>query len=150
MKLLIEHQIFADHYQFYVFDGDLSPYENMEKWSDEAVKKGYISGSHAIGIGTVAHFNNHRVNVYINDYIRENSKADITHNHELTITSGTIKLTSPAYTKTEEPKSTIPNGVYNVTIIGFNLGKEDEDDLSDEELLQRDDLERYEIHLAKK
>ncbi len=46
--------MFADHYQFYVLDGECSPYEAAEAWSDEAVKRGYIDGEQSIRISTIA------------------------------------------------------------------------------------------------
>ena len=51
----MEHrfEIFADYLQSYLQDDDINATDHMQDWSDEAVERLLITGSHAIGVGTV-------------------------------------------------------------------------------------------------
>lgn len=54
-----QHRIFADHYQFYVFDAGTDPYEIDEEWSDEVINKGFLQGKHSVHVVTFGDYNDH-------------------------------------------------------------------------------------------
>ena len=141
MTLLLRHRMFADHYQFYVFDSDSGPCSVTEQWSSEAVKRGYLVGRHAIHVGTKAHLNDHRVDLYLSHSPATRDGAEVFHELSIDLSSGKVRLSSPAYIDTDEPEAILPPGPYEVFIRGFNLGVETEDELEDDEYLARSDLD---------
>ena len=50
----MEHrfEIFADYFQFYLQDDDVSFGEQSQDWSERAVEKMLVTGPHLIGVGT--------------------------------------------------------------------------------------------------
>lgn len=146
------HRIFADHYQFYVFDSDTDPYAVDEQWSDEVLKKGYLQGKNSIHVVTIGDFNDHAVTIHkgaSSEVLPEGGHDVIT---EITINSGKVRLSSPAYDRDDEPEFNIGAGVYKLTIRCLNSGKEDPDavDLEDQEFFKLEHLERYELYFDPK
>ncbi|WP_027967456.1 hypothetical protein [Halomonas halocynthiae] len=148
-----QHRIFADHYQFYVFDSEADPYAIDEEWSDEVLKKGYLQGKRTIHVVTVGDYNDHAVTIHKghpSEVLPEGGHGATT---EITIYSGKVKLSSPAYGYDDEPEFNIGAGVYKLTIRSLNSGKEYPDaveDLEDKEFFKLEHLERYELYFEPK
>ncbi len=62
------YRIFADHYQFYIYDSDYDHYSDERlNWVSATAKDfGYISTEKAIYVKTVSDLNDHRIRVFIN------------------------------------------------------------------------------------
>lgn len=148
-----QHRIFADHYQFYVFDSDSDPYAVDEEWSDEVLKKGYLQGKNSIHVVTIGDYNDHAVAIHNgapSEALPEGGHDAIA---EITINSGKVKLSSPSYGRDNEPEFTIGVGVYKLTIRSLNSGKEDPyavENLEDQEFFKLEHLERYELYFEPK
>jgi len=148
-----QHRIFADHYQFYVFDSDTDPYAVNEEWSDEVIKKGYLQGKNCIHIVTVGDFNDHAVTIHKGAPSEGLPVGGHDATTEITLESGKIKLSSPAYGSDDEPEFDIGYGVFKITVRSLNSGVEDPDtveDLEDEEFFKMVHLERYELYFEPK
>lgn len=145
MNKVFTGRIYADYYQFYLFDGNEYYAEDMPGWDEENVSKGYISNGRIIYLGTRAHFHNHWLDVYLSDQTPSFDECERALSLNLKITSGKLGIASPLDTIADID---IKEGSYIAYILAFNLTKEDENELSDEELEQRTDLERYTIVLV--
>ena len=148
-----QHRIFADHYQFYVFDSETDPYDIDEEWSDEILKKGYLQGKSSIHIVTVGDYNDHAVTIHKGRPSAELPEGGHDAITEITIKSGKVKLSSPAYGSEEEPEFNIGSGEFEVIIRSLNSGSEDPDsveDLEDNDFFKLEHLERYELYFEPK
>lgn len=148
-----QHRIFADHYQFYVFDSEADPYQVGDEWSDEVIKKGFIQGKYSVHIVTVGDCNDHAVVLYLGG--PRNDLPEGCHDAiaEIRIDSGKVKLSSPAYGRDTEPEFNINPGIYKLTIRTLNPGVEDPDaveGISDDEFFGLKHLERYELYFEPK
>ncbi|MEO0593009.1 MAG: hypothetical protein AAFZ38_05460 [Myxococcota bacterium] len=66
---------------------------------------------------------------------------------QVPLPGGSLTVASPSSVGTSTPSVMVTPGVYRVIVRGYALGEESDDELSDHEILSRDDLERYEIIL---
>lgn len=57
--------MFADHYQFFIYDSECDPYEIDDEWSEEIIRKGYLQGVNSIHVVSTGDFNDHAVAVYL-------------------------------------------------------------------------------------
>jgi hypothetical protein len=152
MKKIYSGRIFADHYQFYIFDSKENYFEDMQDWNEENSKQGYISNGRTIYLGTKAHLNDHWLNVYLSESTPSFDDCDRALSLNIQISSGVLGI---ATTLDEVARITLNKGAYISYILGFNLGVDqdsledmNEEPLSDEELEKRADLERYSIVLV--
>ncbi|QTN41447.1 hypothetical protein [Marinobacter salsuginis] len=148
-----QHRIFADHYQFYVFDSLADPLAVDEEWSEEVVKRGYLKGRSSIHIVTVGDYNDHAVSIHLGRPEEALPEGGHDATTEIKIESGKVKLSSPAYVSGEEPVFHVGSGVFELTIRSLNLGKEDPDaaeELDDRDFFKLAHLERYELYFAPK
>ena len=144
VKKLNAVRVFADNFQFYVYDPSKDPFEPMPEIDDEQSKRGWTRNENSIWYFTVGELNDHRVDIFLGDTFQENSEAERLLVHNLSIESGSFAI----YDHEEDSKVEVPAGDYAVYLQAFNLGVEDDDEeLEDEEFFKRDDLERYEILL---
>ncbi|MGO2010994.1 MAG: hypothetical protein ACTH7Q_02600 [Pseudoalteromonas sp.] len=148
-----KHRIFADHYQFYVFDSEADPHDIDEKWSDEVLKKGYLKGKSSVHIVTAGDYNDHAVTIHKgrpSEKVPKDGHDAVT---EITIKSGKLKLSSPAYGSEDEVEFNIGSGIFELTIRSLNLGSEEPDtveDLDDSGFFKLVHLERYELYFEPK
>jgi len=148
-----QHRIFADHYQFYVFASETDPHELDEEWSDEIIKKGYLQGRSSIHVVTVGDYNDHAVSIHMGRPSGQVPEGGHDATTEISLKSGKVKLSSPAYCSEDEPEFDIGAGVFELTIRSLNSGSEDPDaveDLQDSDFFKMEYLERYELYFAPK
>jgi hypothetical protein len=146
MKQIATLRIFADHYQFWIYDGEKNPFEPLLDYTDESVERGWARSAHAISFGTRAHLNDHRLDVFLcnsNPRLIGYDRATV---HPLTVSS---RL---AIHDTEEALSVdLPKREYSLVMAAYNLSKEpsfDEEKLDDDAFLRRLDWERYELYIC--
>jgi hypothetical protein len=146
MKKVATLRIFADHYQFWAYDGDKNPFEPLPTYTEESVERGWTRTVHAISFSTRAHLNDHRLDVFASDSVPKLVGCERATVHSLTVTS---RL---AIYDTEEALSIdLTKGEYSLVLAAYNLGKEpdpNDDALDDDAFLNRLDWERYELYIC--
>lgn len=143
MNQIYTGRIFADHYQFYIFDAREDFFEDMPDWDEENARKGYITNGQTIYLGTRAHFHDHWLDVYVSDHAPSFDNCERALAINIKIASGELGIATPIDSVANIP---IKEGSYYIAyILGFNIGVDSEDELTDEELEKRTDFERYTI-----
>jgi hypothetical protein len=145
MNKILSRSIFADHYQFYVYDSTERWWETVADWSDESLRRGYLSSGRSIHLGTVADLNNHWLEVYLSSNIPDLDECERALAFNFSITSGILSILGLA--DEEESKINVENGDYVLYILAFNLGV-DCREMDDEKLEQMTDIEKYKIILV--
>lgn len=153
-------RVYADHYQFYIYDSKVDPFANLPEWSQETVDRGYIANDHVLHISTRAHLNDHWVELWINNEPPDTSTFDRSFCVTMNIVSGRILIRGPVDMDDDVYGVNISPDIYTVYVLTRNLGvdqfstdeinKSDDHELTDEEIESRTDLERYKIVFVKK
>jgi hypothetical protein len=149
MDKILSRRIFADHYQFYIYDSTERYWETLGHWPGNTSRRGYMSSGRALGIATVADLNVHWLEVYRNHIAPDLEECERALAFNFSITSGILSILCLA--DEEESTINIENGDYVIYILAYNLGVDeysDSDDVSDKELEQMTDIERYQIVLV--
>ncbi|MGC1396620.1 MAG: hypothetical protein WA828_20345 [Coleofasciculaceae cyanobacterium] len=146
MHQLFSGRIFADHYQFYILDSDPDFYDKMPVWNEENSRKGYITNGRTIYVGTRATFHDHWLDLYLSDNTPSFEECERALALNLNIVSGELEITTT--TGDSEANISLTKGAYIVYVLAFNLGIDSEDYLSDQELENSTDVERYRIVLV--
>jgi hypothetical protein len=135
--------VFADHYQFCLYDAAHDPFTPFPSFGEKEQKEGCSVSKHAIWYFTRAHRNLHRVDIGIANSPVHGSTAERMLVHRLEAPSGRVAI----YQHEEKSDLNLAPGTYSIYTTAYNLGKEKQpgESADDHELLQRDDLERYEI-----
>jgi hypothetical protein len=137
-------KVFADHYQFCLYDMAHDPYSPFPSFGPEEMDKGWTGSKHAVRYFTRAHHNTHRVDIGLANSYAHDPKAERLMVHALDVSSGKLAILGHEADSQVE----LTPGPYTVYARAYNLGEEDAEadpPADDEELLQRDDMERYEI-----
>jgi hypothetical protein len=145
-KKLFAGSIFTDYNQFYLLDGDIKPIDFQDKCKSNTRKHGYETIDGGIRIFTTGGFWVHWIEVFLNEM--PPVIDDCERGFVLSINILTEKLSIATPTSYDDIYMNILPGNYAVYILAYNLGKESDEELSDEELEQRTDLERYKIVLV--
>lgn len=166
MRLLTEFRIFADHYQFFVYDVETEPlpesfFSDPDDYRSDigSYRQGYITDGKTICFGTVAHLNDHWIEVYSSPQAPDFGQAERVIALPLKVASGRVGITDLLYL--HEPKEiSINSGVWTVYLLAFNLGSDqywhrrvarterNPERLSDEQLRANWEFERYRIVLV--
>ncbi len=152
MKHLGSSRIFASNYQLMITDSVKRGITDDINWNDEKVERGYAGDQHTLLVGTEADLNDHWVDLY---------KTDIKPNFDeyqrvlcLHFSSETGKILVLSVIDDEPSiEANIGIGEYTIYFSGNNLGVDqlslgDESELTDSELRDRLDLERYSIFIV--
>jgi hypothetical protein len=140
-------RIFADNYQFLLFDPAADPFRPMPQINEATWRQGWTRNAHALWIFTRAHYNDHRLDVSLADRYQPDPTAARQTVHNLGLPGGSLALF-------EHPKHVrfrVPARAYRVYCRAFNLGSEDSHGMagmSDDELFRHSEWERYEIVLV--
>jgi hypothetical protein len=145
MNKILARSIFADHYQFYIYDSTEDYWKSLGDWPDGTSSRGYMSSERAVGIGTVADLNNHWLEVYLSNIAPDLEECARALAFNFSITSGILSILGLA--DEEESKINIENGDYVLYILAYNLGV-DCREMDDEKIEQMTDIERYQIVLV--
>lgn len=145
MKPDLVLRFFADHYQFFIFDGDSNPFDPIPSYTDETIARGWTRTERALSFVTVGDLNDHRLDVLFSrpSALSGYDRATI---HGLDLRLGSLAL----YDTEDHELAKLSPGYYAIVMVAFNLGAEksaDEYELSDEEFLSRDDWERYAMYV---
>jgi hypothetical protein len=140
-------RIFADHYQFFIYDAGENPFNPSLEYSDETVARGWTRTEHTISFATQAHLNDHRLDVFLGAPPSP-LKADRVTIHPLQVASGSLAL----HDTEETILAQVTPGTYALVLAGYHLGQEQsssDEDLSDDQFLSCLEWERYELYLFK-
>jgi hypothetical protein len=140
-------RVFADHYQFLLFDPATDPFRPFPQINEATSRRGWTRNAHALWIFTRAHLNAHRLDVSLAEQYRPDPSAARQTVHNFHLPGGALAL----FEHPNHVRFRIPPGAYKVHCRAYNLGSEDthgSSDLSDDEFFQHDEWERYEIILV--
>ena len=145
--LIKTDRIFADHYQFYIYDSAYDHYsDDRLQWTDEnRVEFGYLTTDKAIYVNTSAGLNDHRARVYI-DEKPELDRYERVFSRDLAIPSGVLTISAPADSDEDKLNISIAPGNYSVKICSNSIGKDlftfddDGEEMEDEEYFKHDEL----------
>ena len=88
MKHLDTIRIFADHYQFWVYDSEHNPFEPLPEYTDESVNRGWQRTPYAISFTTRAHLNDHKLEIFFCETQPDLNHAERVTAHPMSIGSG--------------------------------------------------------------
>lgn len=159
MLLLASGRIFAEHYQFIVFDSATNPFDNdFPDWNEQSSKLGYCARANAVFVGTVAHLNDHWVEVWLSEKSPNLDPAERVVALPFKVLSGAVFINNIMDIGYEDGiRFSLEPGHYTLYVLAYNLGKDqfevdgfesdpdDDQPLSDQELAAREDLERYKL-----
>jgi hypothetical protein len=140
-------RVFADHYQFLLFDPAADPFRPLPQINEATTRQGWTRNEHALWIFTRAHYNDHRLDVSLADQYRTDPTAARQTVHNLRLPGGLLAL----FEHPGDVRFRVPPGAYRVYCRTYNLGSEDPDGmagLSDDEFFRHSEWERYEIILV--
>jgi len=144
-------RIFASHYQLVICD-DIAAFTEETNWGDGDVVRGFAGNEHFRMVGTEADLNDHWVEVQLADEPPTLEPWDRVTCVSLTCSTGKIHVMSVI---DEMPAISldVPDGEYSVYVAGCNLGVDqnslsEEDELTDQQLAQRKDLEWYRLFIV--
>jgi hypothetical protein len=149
MQKICAGRIFADHYQFSIFDVGVNSADNMPDWTEaETSDLGYITNGRVIYVGTVADLNTHWIEIYLSDLPPDFDDCQKVLAINILVDSGAV-IVEGMY-QNFSCRIDVNNGTYIVYILGYNLGVEIKTliPITDEELERRTELERYKIVLV--
>ena len=167
MQLLKEFRLFADHYQFFVYDAEADPlpesfYSDLDDERSDigSYRQGYITNGRTICFGTIAHLNDHWIEVYSSAQIPEFGQAERVIALPLKVDSGRVGITDLAGLDVPVEEISVNPGVWTVYSLAFNLGSDkfwerrvarperSSERLSDEQLRANWEFERYRVVLV--
>ena len=149
-------RIFADHYQFYIYDSDYDHFaDDRLNWATaEAKEFGYITTEKAIYVKTVADLNDHRVRVFIDQQPSASYEQEFSSNIELV--SGKLIVSAPANDEDDDLVVLLEPGNYSIFVCGNSIGKDMfsfdsayDEEMDDSEYFKHDEFESYDIYLQK-
>ena len=155
--LIHTERIFADHYQFYIHDSQYDHINdpNLDWEIDQGYENNYRASEKGIYVGTVAHLNDHRVRIFINE-IPKKDKYERVFEHSINIASGKIQIDSPSSIGMDPTIIEIAPGVYTIFVCGNSIGKDlfsygdtYDEDMDDEDFLKLELFEYYDIFLKR-
>jgi hypothetical protein len=139
-------RIFADNYQFMVYDEERDPFDPFPEINEMTSRRGWTSNPQSLWIYTKAHANAHRLDVRTSDRYDPDPSAARQTVHNLRLTKGVLVINDPEFVRVR-----VPPGDYMIYIRAYNLGAEDPDvaiELPDEDFFRHSEWERYELVLV--
>lgn len=140
-------RIFADNYQFMLFDGEPNPFDAFPEIDEATIQRGWIRNEHAIWFFTHADCNDHRLDVCLMDHYEPDRFATRQTVHNLRLSRGALfYFNAPGHQRFR-----VAPGDYMVYCRAYNLGEEDPEGMvtmTDEEFFRHTEWERYELILV--
>jgi hypothetical protein len=149
MDKILSRRLSAHHAQFYIYDSTERFGETLADWSDEISSRGYFSNGRGVKLCTVAGLWVYWLEVYLSKTAPSLEECQRALAFNLAITSNVLSIFS--HVEGIASNMNIDSGDYVLYILAYNLGVDeysDSDDVSDEELEQMTDIERYKIVLV--
>jgi len=146
-KGLARLRIFADNYQFVLYDFEANPFEPLPEINKRTSEQGWTRTQHALWIFTRAHGNDHRIDVRLSARYDPDPAAMRQTVFNLRLPTGTLAL----FEHPEHVRFRVPPGDYMIYCRAYNLGSEgdSEVELPDDEFFKHDEWERYEVVLVR-
>ncbi len=145
-------RVFASHYQLLLCDDPARPVPEEANWTEEDVARGFSGDARTRLVGTEADLNDHWIEVSV-----VSAPPDLAEWQRVTLVScrsetGRFHVMSVI---DDAPRLSLQIGVgeFSVYVAGQNIGVDrstlgEDGEISDEELAQRLDLERYHIFVV--
>jgi len=139
-------RVFADNYQFLVYDFESEPFEPFPIMDEQTSRQGWTRNPHSLWILTRAHANVHRIDVRLSTRYDPDPAASRQTVHNLPLPTGTLAL----FEHPNHVRFRVAPGDYMIYCRAYNLGKEGNAmvDLPDDEFFKHDEWERYELILV--
>ena len=151
MQILAATRIFADNYQLVICD-DVMAFTEESNWCEGDVDRGFSGNDRFRMVGTEADLNDHWVEVAYADEPPSLEPWQRVICLSLSCNTGEIHIMSLI---DDEPSISLnlPKGDYSVFVAGCNMGidqssLDEDDELTDEQLAARKDLEWYRIFVV--
>jgi len=154
--LVAKERIFADHYQFYLFDSRYEHFSDpkLEWTEDNRLEHGYLASDKGIYVSTVSDLNDHRVRVYLDEDPRINTD-DKVFIRDIQLESGVLKISAISNLPEDDVSVTLEKGFFTVTVVCRNAGVDlytldpEGEYMEDEAYLALDEFEHYDIFLKR-
>ena len=144
-------RIFASHYQLVICD-DPSAFTEDANWTEGDTERGFAGTEHFRMVGTEADLNDHWVEAQLADAPPSLDDWQRVTCVDVRCATGRLHVMSIL---DDEPPITleVPEGVYSAYFAACNLGVDqnslgEDDELTDEQLAQRKDLEWYRVFIV--
>ena len=144
-------RIFASHYQLVICD-DPSAFTEETNWGDGHAEQGFAGSRSFRMVGTEADLNDHWVEVQLTNEPPPLDPWERVTCVSLWCSTGKLHVMSVV---DDEPAITlnVPAGAYSAYVAGCNLGIDqnslgEDDELTDEQLAQRKDVEWYRVFIV--
>ena len=151
MQIVAATRIFASHYQLAICD-DIMAFTEESNWGEDDSKNGFAGNDRFRMVATEAHLNDHWVEVAIADEPPNLEPWQRVTCVSLSCNTGEIHIMSVIDNKPSISLN-LPKGDYSVFVAGCNMGVDqlslgEDNELTDEQLAERKDLEWYRIFLV--
>ncbi len=151
MKCNAAARIFASHYQLVVCD-DPAAFTEETNWTPADTERGFAGNERFRMVATVADLNDHWVEVLLSEAPPSLEQWERVTCVGLDCSTGKLHVMSVL---DDVPPITLdlPQGSYSAYVAGCNLGVDqnslgEEDELTDEQLAQRKDVEWYRVFIV--
>lgn len=146
-------RIFASNYQVVVCDDPQAPFDaDAENWNEQSMTAGFAGNQRFRALGTEADLNDHWVEISQTESPPSEGDWDRIICTDFVSTTGLAHVMSVV---DDEPviSLAIERGNYALYFAGNNMGVdqmslEEDDELTDQQLAARKDLEHYQIYLV--
>ena len=146
MKHLDTIRIFADHYQFWVYESSSELFDSLPDYTEESIKQGWQRTESSISFSTRAHLNDHRLDIFLCETNPLINKAERITSHPITVRSGiTVFDTEDSF------KCVLASSEYTLILAAYNLGEEqnhNEEELGNDHFFDKLEWERYELYIC--
>ena len=139
--------LFADHGQFYASDASHDPGNPLPEISDETTRRGWARTDYAIHYYTVGDGWAFRLDLICSSAPPDLNGAERVLSHSLRLPTGILAVGNDIAANNTATIALAP-GTYSLFLRAFNLGAKSDLRLNDPELLERADLERYEMFIV--
>jgi len=147
-ELVKRFPLLADHGQFYASDASHNPCTPLPEISDEEVRRGWARTDYAIHYYTVGQLWAFRLDLICSSAPPGLDGAERVLSHTLRLPTGILAVGNDIAANNMATIAVAPD-TYSVFLRAFNLGAKSDLRLDDPELLERADLERYEMFVVR-
>jgi hypothetical protein len=147
VKLMSGLRLLADHGQFFACDASVDPWGFFPDITEDTARLGWARTDAVVYYFTVGQLWDFRLDVFRDEEPPGLENADRVLSHTIRLPTGVLTVGNPVADHNLVTLSLEP-GEYSLFLRAFNLGVESEEQLTDEEVFSRADLERYELFVV--